>query len=337
MFLQDGDNQMYTDTLVNTLRLELGQCLEYWQMPADAHIDLLTTSENATFISRDRHTDRKIIIRVHRPDYHVREEIESELAWINDLRASGRIHTPSPLETQNGSPVISLNAEGRDFFAVGFEHVKGAEPDVGQSLPHWFEKLGAMTARLHQHSRDWQPPDWFVRKRWNLDTMIAPDGLWGDWRDAPGLTSGDEALINQAIGHIEQAIMDYGQSADRYGLVHADLRLANLLVDGDRLSIIDFDDSGFCWYAYDFAAAISFYELDPIIPQLRKAWVQGYRSVAEFTAADEAMLDTFVMIRRIMLSAWLASHADSEAAQGLIDGYIEGTAQLARQYLQNNG
>lgn len=327
---------MYTDTLVNNLKAELGQCLEYWRMPADARVDLLTTSENATFISHDCHTDRKIIIRVHRPDYHEQQEIESELAWISDIRASGRIDTPAPIKTTNGSPVLSINADGRDFLVVGFEHVAGAEPDVGQSLPSWFEKLGAVTATLHEHSRDWQPPQWFMRKRWHLDTMIAPDGLWGDWRDAPGLTAEDEALINEAIGRIEQEIRAYGQDADRYGLVHADLRLANLLVDGERLSIIDFDDSGFCWYAYDFAAAISFYELDPIIPQLRKAWVQGYRSVAEFTAADEAMLDTFIMIRRIMLSAWLATHADSAAAQDLMEGYIEGTAELARQYLQGS-
>ncbi|WP_417534873.1 phosphotransferase enzyme family protein [Marinobacterium stanieri] len=325
---------MYTDTLVNTLKVELGQCLNYWRMPTDARVDLLTTSENATFISHDCHTDRKIIIRVHRPDYHEQQEIESELAWISDLRTSGQIETPAPIETTHGSPVVSIKADGREFFVVGFEHVSGAEPDVGQSLPSWFEKLGAVTATLHQHSRDWQPPDWFMRKRWTLDTMIAPDGLWGDWRDAPGLSADDEAVINQAIGHIEREIEAYGLGDDRYGLVHADLRLANLLVDGDRMSIIDFDDSGFCWYAYDFAAAISFYELDPIIPQLREAWVKGYRSVAEFSDEDEALLETFVMIRRIMLTAWLASHADSEAAQELIDGYAEGTAQLARAYLQ---
>lgn len=325
---------MYTDTMVNTLKTQLEQCLEYWQMPGSAQVELLTTSENATFMCHDRDTDRKIIIRVHRPDYHGQHEIESELEWISDLRATGWIDTPSPIKTTSGSTVLSINAGGRDFFVVGFEHVTGSEPDVGQSLPSWFEKLGTVTATLHKHSRDWEPPEWFVRKRWHLDTMIAPDGLWGDWRDAPGLTAEDEAVINQAIERIEEEVSVYGQEADRYGLVHADLRLANLLVDGDRLSIIDFDDSGFCWYAYDFAAAISFYELDPIIPQLRAAWVKGYRSVADFTMADEAMLDTFIMIRRIMLSAWLATHSDSEAAKDLIEGYIEGTAELARQYLQ---
>lgn len=325
---------MYTDTLVSNLGRELERSLPYWQMPPDARVDLLTTSENATFVSRDRRGEREIIIRVHRPDYHQRTEIESELAWIHELRASGAINTPAPLNTRDGGPVVSLNAGGREFYAVGFERITGSEPDVGQDLPRWFEKLGAVTATLHQHSREWRRPDWFVRKCWNLDTMIAPEGFWGDWRKIPGLSGEDEAAIAASLEPVRQRIAAYGQDESRYGLVHADLRLSNLLVDGDQLAVIDFDDSGFCWYAYDFAAAISFHELDPIVPQLRTAWIKGYRSKAEFSPEDEAMLDTFVMIRRIMLTAWLASHADSVAAQELIDGYAAGTARLAREYLQ---
>jgi Ser/Thr protein kinase RdoA (MazF antagonist) len=116
--------------------------------------------------------------------------------------------------------------------------------------------------------------------------------------------------------------------------VHADLRLANLLVSGDSLEIIDFDDCGFCWFAFDFAAAISFYELDPMIPELKRAWIAGYRTVADLDRKDEDEMGTFVMLRRIMLTAWLASHADSDPAKELGEGYVKGTATLAGQYLR---
>ncbi len=45
-----------------------------------------------------------------------------------------------------------------------------------------------------------------------------------------------------------------GTGPQRYGLVHADTRLANLLVDGGRVSVIDFDDSGFSWCSCTDAA-----------------------------------------------------------------------------------
>jgi len=34
----------------------------------------------------------------------------------------------------------------------------------------------------------------------------------------------------------------FGSGAARFGLIHADMRLANLLVDGDDVCVIDFDD-----------------------------------------------------------------------------------------------
>ncbi len=106
------------------------------------------------------------------------------------------------------------------------------------------------------------------------------------------------------------------------------------LVEGARLSVIDFDDCGISWFAYDFASAISFFELDPSIPALQRAWVDGYRQEASFTEADEAMLHTFIMIRRIMLTAWLANHRESDTYRLYGAGYTVGTLTLAEQYLQ---
>ena len=324
---------MYTQALIDEFKSGICQSLDVWKMSHDTQIELLTTSENVTFVAQDPHTGDKRVIRVHRPGYHERREIESEITWINALRTSGNIHTPRPISTTSENPVVSIHTDTREFHAVAFEYVRGHEPHVGQELPSWFAKLGAVTASLHKHSKAWQPPKGFMRKRWHLDTMIAPDGVWGDWREAPGISRVDKSVIHQAIEHIYTFIAEYGDRGDRYGLVHGDLRLANLLVSDERLTVIDFDDSGFCWYAYDFAAAISFHELNPMVPELRDAWIRGYRSIATFEEEDVAALDTFIMLRRIMLSAWLATHAESPTALELGKGYIQGTAHLARRYL----
>lgn len=67
----------------------------------------------------------------------------------------------------------------------------------------------------------------------------------------------------------------YGSGPQRFGLVHCDMRLANLLVDGDALTVIDFDDCGICWFAYDFAASVSFMEHDPRLGAFLAAWLEG--------------------------------------------------------------
>ena len=43
-------------------------------------------------------------------------------------------------------------------------------------------------------------------------------------------------------------------------MIHGDLRLANLLVDGETTKVIDFDDCGFGWLMYDCATTVSFFE-----------------------------------------------------------------------------
>ena len=96
----------------------------------------------------------------------------------------------------------------------------------------------------------------------------------------------------------------FGDGPSRFGLVHADLRLANLLVDGDHITVIDFEDCGFSWYLYDLACALTFNEGRPDVQELIALWVDGYRQVEPLPAADEQEIDTFLMLRRLMLSAY---------------------------------
>src|SRR5690606_31533543 len=125
----------------------------------------------------------------------------------------------------------------------------------------------------------------------------------------------------------------YGTTPDRYGLIHADLRLANLLVDGPDLAVIDFDDCGFGWYMYDLAAALSFIEHDPRVPELIDAWLTGYRTLADLPAEDEAEIWTFILFRRLLLVAWIGSHPAADAARELGAPYTTGTCDLAERYL----
>ena len=135
---------------------------------------------------------------------------------------------------------------------------------------------------------------------------------------------------------LEQQTADYGHGPDRFGLVHCDMRTANLLVEGERLAVIDFDDCGLSWYGYDFAASISFMEHEPFVPELTRAWVEGYRRAAPLSAEAEATLPAFVMLRRMQLTAWIASHGETPTAQAMGEDYVRGTVALGAVYLHQH-
>ncbi|MEX6508600.1 phosphotransferase enzyme family protein [Jiella sp. M17.18] len=323
---------MYDDAFLDRLRAGLLPLLPHWDLGARTEVTLLAVSENATFLADDAARGRRLVLRVHRQGYHGRQEILSELAWTRALIAEGVVETPRPVPGRDGGLIAEIEDGAFARFVVAFEFMTGREPPPEKGLVPWFERLGAVTARLHAHARRWERPAGFCRKVWDFDSMLGERPLWGDWRRAIGLDAAQKAILERTAGALKARLAAYGKGR-RFGLVHADLRLANLLVEQDRLGVIDFDDCGFSWFGYDFAAAISFIETDPIVPELMAAWLAGYRDVAPLSQEDEAMLPVFVMLRRMLLTAWLASHSETPTAREIGGSYTSGTAELAEAFL----
>jgi Ser/Thr protein kinase RdoA (MazF antagonist) len=305
-----------------------------------ATVTLCNVSENHTYRVDDPAAGSRFALRVHRPGYHSAGEIESELAWTEALRAGGVVETPSVVPATDGRRVVSVAAP--DIGArnvVLFEWLAGAAPDLdsGDAAAAQFQTLGAISARMHEHAKRWRTPPGFTRPRWDYDHTLGARGHWGPWQDGLGIGAQERRLLARLDATIAARLRNYGSDETRYGLVHADIRLANLLVDDDQVRVIDFDDCGFSWYMYDFATTVSFIEDHPRVPELREAWVRGYRSAAELDPAAEAELDTFVMLRRLLLVAWIGSHHTfaTEAAE-LGAGFTAGTCALAESYLSTH-
>lgn len=327
---------MYDDGFLGRLEAKLRDALPRWNLAPDAPLRLLTISENATFLAEDS-SGKPIVFRVHRPDYHTIDEIRSELAWIEALRADGVAATPKPLRMADGELLGAFDDHGSLRHVAAFEFMSGAEPTPGENLTQWYATLGGITARLHQHVRNWRPGPKFNRKTWDFGATVGDRAYWDDWRAGLGLDAAGRALVQRACNVLEKKVGAYGAAPERFGLIHADLRPANLLVDGDRLGVIDFDDCGFSWFMFDFAAAVSFMEHEPFIPELEEAWLSAYARVAPVTADDIRIMPSLVMLRRIQLMAWVASHAETPMAQSVGVPFTHGTVELADRYLTRHG
>jgi Ser/Thr protein kinase RdoA (MazF antagonist) len=298
---------------------------------------LLNLSENATYAVEDSGTGERTILRVHRQNYHLPHQIESELDWLDALRRESDITVPEVLPAPDGRRVVTVDVDGTPRYIVHFAMVAGAEPDEETVTVEDFHTLGQITAALHRHSHDWVRPQAFSRFAWDWAHSLGPDARWGQWRDAAGVGDAEHELLGRAEQLLDNRLHDYGSGPERFGLVHADLRLANLLVDGPTITVIDFDDCGFGWFFYDFGTAVSFIEDDPALPEWQESWVTGYRTRGELTAADEDMLSSFVLLRRLMLLAWMGTHSHSKESRSKAITYAEGSCMLAERYLSSNG
>jgi Ser/Thr protein kinase RdoA (MazF antagonist) len=317
------------------------QALAEYDLSPDSTLHLLNLSENATYAVQDPSTGSRSILRVHRKDYHRPHEIESELDWLDALRRDGDVTVPTVLSARDGRRVVTVEAGGTPRHVVHFEMVTGTEPDEATLTVEDFRTLGRITAALHDHSRAWIRPPGFGRFAWDWQHSLGEQPRWGRWQDAVGVGAGESELLSRAVGLLKRRLSEYGTGEDVFGLVHADLRLANLLVDdtGDpsRITVIDFDDCGFGWYFYDFGTAVSFFEDDPAVPEWQDAWAAGYRSRRPLPVDDEAMLPSFVLLRRLLLLAWMGSHSHAQESQAMSITYARGSCELAERYLSFDG
>ncbi|GHE32939.1 aminoglycoside phosphotransferase [Streptosporangium violaceochromogenes] len=297
-----------------------------------AEVTLINVSENATYRVEDPATGARSILRVHRLGYHSTRAILSELAWLDALREEAGVRTPRVIPAPGGRRVLTVDgARPRD--CVMFEFLPGAEPSPDRPVPG-FERLGALTARMHRHARNWRRPAGFTRFHWDYDAALGAGARWGRWQDGQGMDREASALLGRLAGELRGRLLRFGRGPGRYGLIHADLRSANLLVTGEAPpGVIDFDDCGFGWYLYDLAAALSFVEHHPGVPEMVAAWVRGYRTVLPLPAEDEAEIWTFIMFRRLLLVAWIGTHTGADIASELGAGYTRGTCELAERYL----
>lgn len=279
------------------------------------------------------------MLRVHRPGYNDLDAIHSELRWMAALRAETPVVTPYLIATADGVEVLPVTVAGQTLHVDAASFIPGCTAEERPDAVG-FDALGRITAAMHDHAQSWSPPTGFTRFRWDVDSIVGPRARWGDWRRAPNLTIADAEVIDRAVARITHVLTEFGCGPDRFGLIHSDLRMANLMVDPDNpntpLTVIDFDDSGWSWFLADPAAVISFIEDTPAAEPMLADWLTGYRSVRELPAEHAELIPTFVMMRRIQLTAWIGTHHDADAAIPLAPVFAAGTARLAEQYLTNS-
>src|SRR5947209_17878762 len=116
------------DVMARVLGCAQDALAAYGAHPA-ASVELINVSENATFLVTDPDTGPSVL-RVHRLGYHTEEEIASELAWMDALRAEAGVRTPQVLPATDGRRVVTAAEPGTAVrrHCVRFEFLPGTEP-----------------------------------------------------------------------------------------------------------------------------------------------------------------------------------------------------------------
>lgn len=271
--------------------------LRRWGLTGASH-RLAAARENVVYeVSLD---GARYALRIHRRGYRTDQELTSELAWM--AAVAGVIGAPAPVPTPDGQTLAHIDGVQADMLTwldgqMLADVFPAATPEWRSSI---FDALGGAMARLHDASDAWTPPSHFERARWDRDGLLGDAPLWDRFWDNPGLTPEDQRLAHAFRQAASERLAAIGPDLE-FGLIHADLVLANVLVDGDAVKLIDFDDGGYGWRVFDIATALLKHRAAADYAALERALITGYRRIRAINLSE---LKLFLALRAATYVGW---------------------------------
>jgi Ser/Thr protein kinase RdoA (MazF antagonist) len=317
---------------------EMARCaLPAWDL-AGARVEPIKYRENAVF-AVDVDGGERRVMRVHRPGYRRDEHIRSEAAWMRELARAG-IPTPPVLPTRTGDDLVVVACSGvpepRQCDLLGWVEgrpVGSLERGVDlepEALDRTYRTVGEIAARIHAHGASWRRPPRFVRIAWDIDALVGESPTLGRFWELDCLADEPLRVLMAARDRARRRLEGLGPAAS---LIHGDLIPDNLLATDGRVRVIDFDDCGWSWPAFELATSIF-----PLVPAghdqpALQAFLQGYRGVREFPDAELESLPDLLMARGLSYLGWPAGRPEIHSQRKLSPLFARVVAAQAERYL----
>lgn len=315
--------------------------LTYWDIEV-ADLSLIKYRENAVF----RVTDSAGVhyaLRIHRAGYHSDTELHSELQWIRALDEYG-IAVPALIPTRQQAPfaVVAVDAVPEPRQVDIFAWVSGlqlgaleASPAAGVAPVDIYQTIGILAAQLHNQACQWHLPADFQRHSWDAAGLVGEQPLWGRFWELEVLSPSQRQLLMNARERVHADLNRYGsapENAARYSLIHADFVPENLLVDGDQVRLIDFDDAGFGWHLFELATVLYFDKDESHYPDAFAALIAGYRRHRPLPDSQLSQMPLFYAARSFTYLGWVHTRQETETARLMTPMLIEKSCAAVEEY-----
>ena len=313
--------------------------LRHWDLQGAKLSLVKQPRENAVFaveLNGDRYA-----LKLHRLGYHTDDELRSEYQWIKALADSG-IRVPSIVPAKSGEPFVKQRVAGmKDDIQVDLvEWVEGIElGSVEQgiadetSVIDSYRTVGQLAAQVHNQAVSWQLPPGFVRHAWDEQGLAGEQPIWGRFWEIEAASDAERDLLARGRDAVYAGLARLAKSPGTYSMIHADFAPENILVEREKLRLIDFDDAGFGWHLFELVTSLYFIQEEPYFDLAQQALIEGYRVYRQLSDQQLEMMPLFFLARGFTYIGWVHTRHETETARELTPMLLEAACGLAEDYL----
>ena len=312
--------------------------LKRWNI-SDASLHLIKYRENAVF--RVDSAGPRRALRLHRYGYHSDAELLSELQWMQALGDAG-ITVPTIVPAESGDLFVTHAGDGLpgNIQVDLFEWIEGVqlgsvEEGIADeaTVAAAFRTVGELAAQVHNQAVSWPLPPGFVRHAWDADGLAGEQPFWGQFWKIEAASDAERDLLVRGRDAVFSELSKLAKSPGTYSMIHADFALENVLVDGDQLRLIDFDDAGFGWHLFELVTSLYFIQGESYFERAEGALIEGYRAHRQLPDQQLEMMPLFFLARGFTYIGWVHTRHETETAQELTPMLLEAACGLAEDYL----
>lgn len=263
-------------------------------------------SDTCTFII-ETSKEGSFLLRIHAG--MSREEIDSEIVWLDALNEKMDITLPKGILDRNGSKTVTINLENGYFgYASLMRWVEGVQASDGLTEDEIFRE-GILLAKLHKESQNFELTANFIRPFWGEESfrraMIRLTQHYDRF-----LVDAEFLLYQSAAEKILSWINKLSKDDESYGLIHGDLHQGNIVFHNGEPRPIDFGRCGFGYFLYDIAHSIL-----GLYPGQRELLIKGYESKRRLEGDWLPVLESFTVM--VMIENYCHHAPDPRESEGL--------------------
>lgn len=242
------------------------------------------------------------ILRVTLSTNKSKETIQSELDFIEELSSIG-IGVSIPIKSIQGNYIEEFSLQGVTFYLTSFSKAAGHLVNVsnpGEWNRELFQYWGKTIGKMHSLTK---------MRNERFKTYNRP--IWsGQDNETSLFFSMISEQANRVYKKIIKSIDTLPRSQQSYGLIHNDFHQGNFFVHEGEMTIFDFDDCSFSWFAQDIAASFyhAVWQSSSFNPDYKnfpvefiQCFFEGYSQENELNKVIIEQVPLFLKLREIFL------------------------------------